>query len=285
MYLWNAGMFVILASTYLKELTAHDPTMADLTRRAWEQADRNGPQVVLDAEVFGQITGSSIDYTVMERTDMAAVVPTDPGWNDVGSWASLWDIAQHDSDGNVISGDVIAVDVKDSYVRGGERLVAVVGIEDIIVVDTKDATLITTRDRAQDVKQVVDRLASENRTELETNGTVLHAWGGLRTVGSGPGYRALHVWLDPGQETPIQVNEKKHEHWQVLRGVARVTVDGAAIHVPERESVYIPPGSAHRLANEGDGVLEVVQMSIDVQIDSDVIAQFLKDNGIVGGSR
>ncbi len=172
-YLWNAGIFLFKASTYLEELEAHDPTMALLARQAWEQADRKGQRVLLEAESFRQIESSSIDYTVMEHTTMAAVVPTDPGWNDVGSWASLWDIAEHDQDGNAISGDVLAVDVRNSYVRGGDRLIAVVGLENVIIVDTPDALLVTTRDNAQDVKQIVDRLAAENRQELETDGTVL----------------------------------------------------------------------------------------------------------------
>jgi mannose-1-phosphate guanylyltransferase/mannose-6-phosphate isomerase len=282
-YLWNAGMFLISASAYLKELKAHDPTMAELARHAWERADRDGSQVHLDAEAFEKIAGSSIDYTVMERTSMAAVVPTDPGWNDVGSWASLWDIARHDADGNVVIGDVVAVDVRDSYVRGGDRLVAVAGVENIVVVDTKDAVLVTTRDTAQYVKQIVDQLSSQNRPELETDGTVLEAWGGSRTIASGPGYRVLHVWLDPGQETPIQVDEKTHEHRQVVRGVARVTIDGLVTQVHAGESVYIPPGAAHKLANEGDGALEVIEMDIDVRIDGDVITRFLDDHGTTGG--
>jgi mannose-1-phosphate guanylyltransferase/mannose-6-phosphate isomerase len=218
----------------------------------------------------------------MERTSMAAVVPTDPGWNDVGSWASLWDIAQHDAEGNVVIGDVVAVDVRDSYIRGTDRLVAVVGVEDMIVVDTHDAVLVTTRDNAQHVKQIVDQLVSENRSEIQTDGTVLQPWGGFRTIASGPGFRVLHLWLDPRQETPIQVHEKRRGHWQVLRGVARATIDGTTEQVPVRESVYIPAGAPHCLANGGEGMLEVIEVDIDVRIDDDVIARFLDDNGIAG---
>jgi mannose-1-phosphate guanylyltransferase/mannose-6-phosphate isomerase len=168
-YLWNSGMFLLDASTYLRELSALDPVMADLARQAWERSDRDGSRVLLNAEAFEAIDGSSIDYTVMEHTNVAAVVPTDPAWNDVGSWASLWDLTAHDADGNVISGDVLAVDVKNSYVRGGDRLIALVGIEDVIVIDTPDAVLVTTRDNAQDVKKIVDRLAAGHRRELEAD--------------------------------------------------------------------------------------------------------------------
>jgi mannose-1-phosphate guanylyltransferase/mannose-6-phosphate isomerase len=281
-FLWNSGMFLFRASKYLEELSAHDPVMAGLALEAWANATRDGHRVLLHPDAFGQIDGSSIDYTIMERTSMAAVVPTDPGWNDVGSWASLWDIAQHDAEGNVVIGDVVAVDVRDSYIRGGDRLVAVVGVEDIIVVDSQDAVLVTTRDNAQHVKQIVDRLASENRSELETDGTVLQPWGGFRNIASGPGFRVLHLWLDPGQETPIQVHENRRGHWQVLRGVARATIDGTTTQVRVKESAYIPAGAAHCLANGGDGVLEVIEVNIDMQIDDEVIARFLNDNGTAG---
>jgi len=284
-YLWNSGMFLLDASTYLDELTQHDPGMARLARLAWERAERRGSEILLDADTFAQIKGSSIDYTVMEHTAMAAVVPTDPGWNDVGSWASLWDIADHDAEGNVTSGDVLAVGVRDSYVRGGERLVAIVGVEDVIVVDTPDAVLVTTRDSAQNVKQVVDQLALENRQELETDGTVLTPWGGFRTVSTGPGFRAHHVWLDPGQETPIQIHEESSEHWQVLRGAARATVDGESTLVPERESVYIAPGMSHMLGNEGDEVLEVFELRVDVEMDKEAVTRFMQDHGITGSDR
>jgi mannose-1-phosphate guanylyltransferase/mannose-6-phosphate isomerase len=284
-YLWNSGMFLLQASTYLEELETHDPTMADLARKAWKHAEREGQRVQLNAEAFSKIDGSSIDYAVMERTALAAVVPTDPGWNDVGSWASLWDIAGHDAEGNVVSGDVLAVDVHDSFVRGGDRLIAVVGLEDIVVVDTPDAVLVTSRERAQDVKQIVDLLASENRAELETDGTLLKPWGGFRTVTTGPGYRVLHLWLDPGEKTSIQVHERKSEHWQVLRGVANVTIGDSTTVVPERESVYIPPGAAHRLENKGDSVLEVIELDVDMQMDEASIAQFLGNRGAAEEAR
>ena len=276
-YLWNSGMFLLDASTYMKELEHHDAVMAGLAHMAWDQAERDGSEVLLDADAFSRIEGSSIDYTVMEHTDMAAVVPTDPAWNDVGSWASLWDIAAHDGDGNAVTGDVLAVDVHNSYVRAGTRLVAVVGLDDVVVVDTRDAVLVTTRHAAQDVKQVVDQLAETDRIELESDGTVLSPWGGSRTLTSGPGFQVSHVWLDPGGETPIQVHEDKSRHWHVLRGVAKATIDGTSVLVPERESVYIPQGIAHMLENGGDEVLELIDIEIDVQTDPDIVARFLND--------
>jgi mannose-1-phosphate guanylyltransferase/mannose-6-phosphate isomerase len=168
-YLWNSGMFLIKASVFLDELRESDQVMVEAAKRSWEAADRSSGDIALDADEFASIAGDSIDYAVMEKTVNAAVVPVDPKWNDVGSWASLWDIGDKDGNGNVLIGDTIAIDVKQSYVRGSGRLIAVVGVEDLVIVDTPDALLVTTREHAQDVKQVVDKLKAERRPEIESN--------------------------------------------------------------------------------------------------------------------
>lgn len=168
-YLWNSGMFLFRASVFLEELGTHDPAMLAGARRAWEAGKRSGNDVALDPVDFGNIDGNSIDYAVMEETVNAAVVPVDPEWNDVGSWASLWDIGDKDEDGNVLIGDTMVIDVKQSYVRGSDRLIAVVGVDDVVIVDTPDALLVTSRERAQDVKQIVDQLKIEGRPELESS--------------------------------------------------------------------------------------------------------------------
>ncbi len=166
-YLWNSGMFLFKASVFLNELREFAADIADGADRAWNEASRNGNRVVLSHEAFSSVRGESIDYAVMEKTANTAVVPTNPGWSDVGSWASLWETAGKDENGNVLIGDVIDVDVSGSYIAASGRLVAVVGVDDIIVVDTPDALLIVSKDRAQDVKQIVDRLDADNRPELE----------------------------------------------------------------------------------------------------------------------
>lgn len=167
-YLWNSGMFLIKASRYLEELATHTPDIAAASASAYGAATRDGDRILLDEEIFGGCRSDSIDFAVMEQTSMAAVVPTDPGWNDVGSWASLWDIADKDAQGNVFIGDVITVRTSGSYVRSANRLVAVVGVEDIIVVDTPDALLVVSKDSAQDVKEIVDMLRADDRAELKT---------------------------------------------------------------------------------------------------------------------
>ncbi len=169
-YLWNAGMFLIRASVYLSELTTFAPAMVQACRQACEGAKRSDGLVSLDRRPFEAMTGDSIDYAVMEKTTRAAVVPVDPGWNDVGSWASLWDVGVKDEHDNVIMGDAILHDVTGAYVRGSDRLIAIVGVDDVVIVDTPDALLVTTRDRAQDVKVIVDRLAEEGRKELQSDG-------------------------------------------------------------------------------------------------------------------
>lgn len=167
-YLWNSGMFLIKASRYLEELATHAPDIAAASASAYGAATRDGDRILLDEEIFGGCRSNSIDFAVMEQTSMAAVVPTDPGWNDVGSWASVWDIADKDAQGNVLIGDVITVRTSGSYVRSANRLIAVVGVEDIIVVDTPDALLVVSKDSAQDVKEIVDMLRADDRAELET---------------------------------------------------------------------------------------------------------------------
>lgn len=166
-YLWNSGMFLFTASKFLEELRLHAPDIAASACKAYADSTRDGARISLNAEAFSSCRSDSIDYAVMESTTSAAVVPTDPGWNDVGSWASLWTISDKDTDGNVTVGNVELANVRDSYVRGDDRLIAVIGLDDVVIVDTPDALLVTTRDKAQDVKSIVDRLQADNRPELD----------------------------------------------------------------------------------------------------------------------
>jgi len=274
-YLWNSGMFLFKASRYIEELEQHAPDIASASRLAFERAERKNATVALDVEAFTACRADSVDYAVMEHTSRAAVLPTDPGWNDVGSWTSLWEIGKKDTSGNVIVGDVETVGVTDSYVRSAGRLVAAVGIDNTIVVDTPDAVLVASMDAAQDVKAIVDQLKAAGRREFETDTTVHRPWGQFRTIDQGPGYRVLHLWLDPGGKTSMKQHEHRSEHWLVIRGVARITTDEATRLVPTRESVYIPPGEIHRLENPGEDVLEVIEIDIGSYVGEDDIKRFL----------
>jgi mannose-1-phosphate guanylyltransferase/mannose-6-phosphate isomerase len=261
-YLWNSGMFLMRASRYLEELEQHAPDIAESAAAAFKTARIDGNTIHLDPAAFASGRSDSIDYAVMEPTSMAAVVPTDPDWNDVGSWASLWDIADKDDGGNAFAGDVLAVDTSGTYVRTSERLVATVGVEDMIIVDTPDALLVARRESAQDVKTVVDALRQAGRTELDTDGTGLRPWGRFRTVESGVGFRVVHLWIDPGGRTALRTRENGSAHCLVLDGIARITTADTTRLVPSAESVHIPPGESHRIENPGDDTIEVIEVSI-----------------------
>ncbi len=278
-YLWNSGMFLVKASRYLEELEQHAPDIAAYAAAALNAAQVKGNQIILDAEAFTDGRSDSIDYAVMEKTSMAAVVPTDPDWNDVGSWASLWDISDKDSLRNVITGDVIAVDTSGTYVRSENRLVATVGVEDLVIVDTTDAVLVARRESAQDVKAVVEILKQAGRPELESDGTALRPWGRFQTVDSGPGFRVLHLWLDPGGKTSLKTHSHRSEHWLVVKGVARITTGETTRLVPSKEAVYIPVGEIHRLENPGDDILEVIEVDIGTYVGEDDITRHMDAYG------
>ncbi|MDK1018110.1 MAG: mannose-1-phosphate guanylyltransferase/mannose-6-phosphate isomerase [Actinomycetota bacterium] len=268
-YLWNSGMFLMKASRYLEELAKHAPDIATSARAAYDGAERAKSRIYLDEEAFRACRSDSIDYAVMERTSMAAVLPTDPGWNDVGSWASLWEIAEKDEAGNVLIGDVTSFKTTGSYVRGSTRLIATVGIDGVIIVDTPDALLVAARDSAQEVKEIVDSLQAQNRVELRTDGTVLRPWGGFQTVSSGPGYRVLRLWLDPGSGIPIQVHPERSTQWLVVQGTARITIGEMTRLLSTNEFVHIPPGEAHRLENPGEETIEVIEVGLGSHIEED----------------
>ncbi len=274
-YLWNSGMFLFKASRYIEELEQYAPDIAAASRAAYEAAKRKNATITLDEDAFAACRSESIDFAVMEHTTRAAVVPTDPGWSDVGSWTSLWDIEEKNLDGNVLIGDTSTVGVTNSYIRSSGRLVAAVGLDGAIVVDTPDAVLVASMDAAQDVKAIVDELKDAGRSEYETDTTVHRPWGQFRTIDQGPGYRVLHLWLDPGGKTSMKQHEHRSEHWLVIRGVARITTDETSRLVPTRESVYIPPGEIHRLENPGDDVLEVIEIDIGSYVGEDDIKRFL----------
>lgn len=271
-YLWNSGMFLFKASRYLEELEQHAPDIAATARRAVSSAQINGDAIHLDRTAFGEIRSDSIDYAVMEKTSKGAVVPTDPDWNDVGSWASLWDIAQKDALGNVLRGDTIAIDTSNTYVRASDRLVATVGIEDMIVVETPDAILVAQRESAQDVGAVVAVLKNSKRPEFRTDGSERRPWGRFQTIQSGPGFRILHMWLDPGGETPLVAHTDHSEQWLVIKGVARITTGDTTRLVPPKDFVYIPAGEMHRLGNPGDEMVEVIEIAIGTNLGEHDVA-------------
>ncbi|MEA3502760.1 MAG: mannose-1-phosphate guanylyltransferase/mannose-6-phosphate isomerase, partial [Actinomycetota bacterium] len=282
-YLWNSGMFMFRASRFLSELEAHAPEVLGAARSAHAAAESRGSSTLLDEAAFAASPSISIDYAVMEHTDSAAVVPIHTGWSDVGSWSALWELGHRDKNGNVVIGDVEMLDVQNSYVRSSGRLVAAIGIDNVVIVDTPDATLVSRRDRSQDVKTIVDRLRDVGRPEVETDGTELRPWGKSAMLGSGPGYRVLLLQVEPGARLPLKTLEHRSEHWIVVRGTARVRIGETTHLLPEHESVFIPAGEAHRLENaSANDPLDVIEINVGGYIGEDDLKHYVDAYGKAG---
>ncbi len=266
-YLWNSGIFMFRASRFLAELETHAPDVLIAAQAALEGAEQDGSATLLDETAFATAPSISIDYAVMEHTTSAAVVPIHTGWSDVGSWTALWDLGQHDEDGNVVIGDVETIDVQNSYVRSSGRLIAAIGIDNMVIVDTPDATLVARRDRSQDVKTIVDRLKTLNRPEVDTDGTELRAWGTVASLESAPGHRVLRLRIEPGETMPSQTHERRTEHWTVLQGTARLFLSETTTTVSAGESVTVPAGETHRVENaSATDPLEMVKINVTTRV-------------------
>jgi mannose-1-phosphate guanylyltransferase/mannose-1-phosphate guanylyltransferase/mannose-6-phosphate isomerase len=272
-YAWNSGMFLFKASRLIAEMERHAPEVVAAARAAVSGAGSDLDFVRLDAQSFGKAPSISIDYAVMEKTDRAAVVPAEMGWTDVGSWGALWDIAPRDGDGNTLIGDVIAADTRNSYVRGDGRLVAVVGIDDVIVVDTADAVLVVPRSRAQEVKEVVDRLKAANRSEQQHHRRVYRPWGSYESVDAGERFQVKRLIVKPGGRLSLQKHAKRAEHWVVVRGTATVTRGNEEFDLAENQSTYIPVGTVHRLENRTAEPVHLIEVQSGSYLGEDDIVR------------
>ena len=260
-YSWNSGMFLFRASRYLEELAAHAPAMAQAARDAYERARSDLDFIRVDADAFAASPADSIDYAVMERTDRAAVVPVSCGWSDIGSWSALWSVAKRDGDDNRLDGDVIAVESRGNLVRASERrLIATLGVEDLVIVDTPDATLVARKDRVQDVKTLVDRLKADGRTEHLVHRKVYRPWGSYDSLAVGPRFQVKRIVVSPGAALSLQRHAHRAEHWIVVSGTAEVTCDDRVFDVRENESTFIPLGGVHRLRNRGTEPVELIEV-------------------------
>ncbi|MEN8234321.1 MAG: mannose-1-phosphate guanylyltransferase/mannose-6-phosphate isomerase [Actinomycetota bacterium] len=263
-YLWNSGMFMFRASRYLGELDAHAPAILEAARAALGSAHRDGPFTRLDEAAFASSPSTSIDYAVMEHTESAAVVPIHTGWSDVGSWSALWEIGAHDDDGNVLVGDVETIDVQNSYVRSDGRLVAAIGLDNIVIIDTRDATLVARKDRSQDVKGIVERLKSAGRLETETDGTEVLSDGVRATLAKGAGYRVAMTRIEPGGRTVHDADERRSHHLTVVAGTARVTIDGEVRTVSAGEAVAVDVAATCEIVNASETEpLEFIDVAAD----------------------
>ena len=273
-YRWNAGMFMFRADRYLEELERHAPDILDQCRKAMDAAERDLDFIRPDEAAFLACRSESIDYAVMEKSDRAAVVPCDPGWSDIGSWSQLWEAGAKDEDGNVTSGDVLTEGVKGCYIRSEDKLVAAVGVDDLVIVSTPDAVLVTRRDRAQDVKHVVDRLAAEGREEHTTGKRCYRPWGYYEGIHIGERHQVKHICVNPGAALSLQMHHHRAEHWIVVKGTARVTRDDEVLLLTENEGTYIPLGATHRLENPGKVPLSMVEVQSGSYLGEDDIVRF-----------
>jgi len=280
-YYWNSGMFLFKASRYLKELETLQPAILAACRAALDKAARDNDFIRLDAEAFAASPNDSIDYAVMEKTADAAVVPLDAGWNDVGSWSALWEVSDKDADGNACHGDVIALDCKDSYAYGN-RLIAMVGLQDVVVVETDDAVFVGHKDRVQDVKEIVGRIKRDGRSEAAAHRKVYRPWGAYDSIDNGARFQVKRITVKPGATLSLQMHHHRAEHWIVVSGTAEVTRGDEVILLSENQSTYIPLGVTHRLKNPGKLPLELIEVQSGSYLGEDDIVRFEDQYGRAG---
>jgi mannose-1-phosphate guanylyltransferase / mannose-6-phosphate isomerase len=280
-YLWNSGMFAFTAGSFLKELERFNPEILTACKQALGAAITDLDFVRLDKAIFSHCPADSIDYAVMEKTDKAVVIPLAAGWNDVGSWSALWDVTDKDAFGNAISGDVLTVDTKNSYIFSENKLVTVIGVEDLVVVETKDAVMIASKDRVQEVKQVVDQLKRLGRSEAQVHRKAYRPWGHYDTVDNGDRHQTKRIVVKPGAKLSLQKHHHRAEHWVVVKGTALVIRGDEQILLTENESTYIPLGTVHRLENPGVIPLEIIEVQSGSYLGEDDIVRFGDNYGRV----
>lgn len=273
-YYWNSGMFLLGAQTYLDELQVHAPDIFLAVEAAVTNAVCDLDFIRLDKAAFSACPSDSIDYALMEKTDKGMVVPLCCGWSDVGSWSSLWEVGEKDARSNVSQGDVILQDTDNSYIYSDSRLVATLGVDDLVVVETADAVLVAEKNRVQDVKSIVTELKNQQRAEINTHTRVYRPWGSYETLEVAKRFQVKRILVNPGQQLSLQMHRYRAEHWIVVRGAALVTCDEREFVVSEDQSTYIPLGAKHRLANNGVIPLELIEVQSGSYLGEDDIVRF-----------
>ncbi len=273
-YFWNSGMFVFRADRYLEELERHAPAVLEACRKACEQASDDLDFIRVHRESFLACPSDSIDYAVMERTERAAMVTLECGWSDVGSWGALWQTGAADEHGNVCRGDVVMNEVSNTYVRAESRLVAAVGLKDVVIVETADAVLVADRNAAQEVKQIVSHLKREQRDEALNHKRVYRPWGSYESLVVAGRFQVKRIIVEPGHQLSLQMHHHRAEHWIVVRGTALVTCGEQELMLREDQSTYIPLGTKHRLANPGKIPLELIEVQTGSYLGEDDIVRF-----------
>ena len=273
-YYWNSGIFLMRADSWLNEIERFRPDIKRDCVLAMSQGKQDSDFFRVDKDVFSACPADSIDYAVMEKTDKAVVVPISAGWSDVGAWSALWKICPRDDNGNVIQGDVIAEDTHNAFLVAQHRCLATVGIDDVIVVETADAVLVVHKDKAQDVKKIVERLKQADRDEHRVHRQVYRPWGSYEGIDAGTRFQVKRLSVKPGAQLSLQMHHHRAEHWVVVKGTARVTCGERVFNLHENESTYIPLGEKHRLENPGNIPLEVIEVQSGDYLGEDDIVRF-----------
>ncbi|MDO8894398.1 MAG: mannose-1-phosphate guanylyltransferase/mannose-6-phosphate isomerase [Nitrosomonas sp.] len=273
-YTWNSGMFVFTAKNYLQELQRHRPDIFAAVQKAWQEKTTDLGFILPGKDAFTASPSDSIDYAIMQVTDRAAVVPAQFGWSDVGSWDSLWQIAPKDSDGNVTSGDTLVFDTQKSYIRAENRLVAVIGLDDVIVIETADAVLVMHKSKAQHLKTAIQQLESSQRKEHLDHLRVHRPWGWYEGIDKGERFQVKRIMVKPGEKLSLQMHHHRAEHWVVVSGTAKVTVENQETLFTENQSTYIPLGKSHRLENPGKIPLHLIEVQSGTYLGEDDIVRF-----------
>ncbi|RLA17767.1 MAG: mannose-1-phosphate guanylyltransferase/mannose-6-phosphate isomerase [Gammaproteobacteria bacterium] len=273
-YYWNSGMFVFKASRYLEELEKFNPEMLAACREAYQKAEEDLDFVRVDRATFEACPSDSIDYAVMEKTESAVVIPLDANWNDVGSWAALWEVSEKDAQGNALKGDVLIHDTSNSYIYSDQKLVATIGIKDLVVIETDDAVMVAPKERVQEVKEIVAQLKAKKRSESEQHRKVYRPWGYYDSIDNGERHQAKRIVVKPGAKLSLQMHHHRAEHWIVVKGTALVTRGDEQLIVSENESTYIPLGTIHCLENKGVIPLEMIEVQSGSYLGEDDIVRF-----------
>jgi mannose-1-phosphate guanylyltransferase/mannose-6-phosphate isomerase len=273
-YLWNAGIFAVRASVWLDAIGEFRPDIFKVCERAYRQGKRDGTFYRVDPAAFAECPSDSIDYAVMERTTDAMVVKLDAGWSDVGAWDALWGIEAKNADGNVIHGDVHAADTRNALLIAQHRLLACVGLDDVVVIETADAVMVARKDKAQAIGPLVAQLKAAGRAECLAHRKVLRPWGSYDGIENGERFQVKRIVVDPGASLSLQMHYHRAEHWIVVRGTAKVTRGDETFLLTENESTYIPPGTRHRLENPGKLPLELIEVQSGAYLGEDDIVRY-----------
>lgn len=273
-YLWNSGMFMFKASVYLQELEKYNPAIVKSAKASVEQSKNDLDFVRLDKDSFEQSPEDSIDYAVMEKTDKAVVVPLNANWSDVGAWKSVWEVSAKDENGNVLRGDTIVEGTTNTLVHAEHRLVSILGLDDVVVIETSDAVLVANKNKVQDIKKIVEQLKKTHRSEVDQHRKVYRPWGSYDSINNGSRYQVKCIVVNPGQKLSLQMHHHRAEHWIVVNGTAKVRKGDETVLLTENQSIYIPLGETHALENPGKVPLELIEVQSGSYLGEDDIVRF-----------